>query len=135
VRVCMVHPGPVDTPIWRNLTSATGHLPPDPPLSYRAEPVARTLVECAVHPRAEVSVGGATLAIAGLSALARPAYDRLMVAGGRWIGRGRDPAPDPGSLWTPVGEGDVRGGVRGRPSALSPVREALGRALRGRGGR
>ena len=51
VQVSMVHPGPIDTPVFERATSATGKRPRRPPDAYRAENVAQALVECPMKPR------------------------------------------------------------------------------------
>jgi len=54
----MGHPGAVDTPLWRHVSSATGKLPRTPPDRYAPEVMAGALVACAIRPRAEITVGG-----------------------------------------------------------------------------
>jgi len=45
VRVCMVHPGPIDTPYYAHATSATGTQPKPLRSTYSPESVAQALVE------------------------------------------------------------------------------------------
>ena len=125
VDVSIVHPGAVDTPFWRSATSATGLQPRIPPGAYSAESVAEALVDCAVRPRPEVTVGGVAAAEVALFALARPLADRVLSAGVGWLRRGPAPAPDPGSLWESVDAGTAaasEGG--GRPSLWARLRLA-----------
>lgn len=56
VRVCMVHPGPVDTPFWRRLDARDAVLPPG---AYRGEDAALALVDAVLQPVAERAVEGA----------------------------------------------------------------------------
>jgi short-subunit dehydrogenase len=58
VHVCTVLPGAMDTPMWRG-TAATGPGAKPPSPLYSVERVARAVVRCAEHPRAEVAVGAA----------------------------------------------------------------------------
>ena len=55
VRVAMVSPGPVDTPVYERATSATGRRPALPPDSYEAGTVAAALVRVALARAATVS--------------------------------------------------------------------------------
>lgn len=103
VRVAMVHPGPVDTPLWERLLSATGRLPPHPPLSASPEQVADALVSAAISPRAEVGVGpGGSLFPLGW-AVARPVAERAMAFGARWAQQAGPPAAEPDILRGPSG--------------------------------
>jgi NAD(P)-dependent dehydrogenase (short-subunit alcohol dehydrogenase family) len=58
VRVAMVSPGPVDTPIYDRATSGTGRRPAVLPDAYPPETVAEVLVEAALAPRHDRIVGG-----------------------------------------------------------------------------
>ena len=57
VRVAMVSPGPIDTPIYERATSGTGRRPAILP-AYTPETVAAALVEAALAPRHDRIVGG-----------------------------------------------------------------------------
>jgi NAD(P)-dependent dehydrogenase (short-subunit alcohol dehydrogenase family) len=124
VSVSIVHPGPVDTPLWGIITSATGHQPRNPPDLYRPEEIAQALVNAAIRPRAEFTVGLEARAIEWLFQLSRPVADRVLVLVAKYYASGREPAPSPGGLWAPSGTGRAAGGLHGRPS--------LWRRLRGR---
>lgn len=116
ITVSMVHPGPVDTPLWHQVSSATGHQPRNPPDQYRPEVIADALVACAKRPRREVTIGFEwrlmELGFAYLPALADP----IVALVGRWYRRGREPAPRPGGLWEGQGDGTCSGGLHGRAS-------------------
>src|SRR5829696_9519301 len=99
VTVSMVHPGPVDTPLWRHVTSAGATQPRNPPDLYAPEVMANALVACAIRPRAEITVGLEARAIEALFTVARPVADRVLALVDRYYGGGRDPAPDPGMHW------------------------------------
>jgi NAD(P)-dependent dehydrogenase (short-subunit alcohol dehydrogenase family) len=112
VRVATVHPGAVDTPLWRQVTSTSGYLPRTPPLALSADAVAAKLVEAARSPRpVERSVGIDALALVLLSFLARPVADAMLIALHHWYRGGRVEAPPPGSLWRAVGTGESSGGL------------------------
>jgi short-subunit dehydrogenase len=124
VSLSVVRPGAVDSPFWRHLTHPDGLTPPEiPPLaSYSPDSVARAIVACATRPRASVTVGGATLLLQAVNAVARPVTETAMAVIGRFA-RPRataDPAPD--ALWEPSGDGTADGGLKGRPSLYGALR-------------
>lgn len=118
VTVSLVHPGAVDTPLWDNLESSTGLLPPEPPFPsvYSPESVAESVLGVIRHPRDEVTAGGfartqvffyshfGSVARRAMRALARLEH----TAGDR-------PAGD-GALGGGKGSGETGGGFGGRPS-------------------
>lgn len=78
LHVCLVLPGAVDTPIYRQAGSYAGRTGSAPPPVVRPEAVARACVRCLDKPRRAVHVGPANLgAVAGFR-LAPWAYDRLV---------------------------------------------------------
>lgn len=127
VRVSIVHPGPIDTPVFERATSATGKRPRRPPDAYRAEVVAQALVESAIRPRPEVFVGGETRAVDLLYGAARPAAMLILMGVDRWYRTGTDPAAGEGSLWRPVAGASESGGIPARDSLVAWTR--LGRRL------
>ena len=127
VQVTMVHPGPIDTPVFERATSATGKRPRRPPDSYRAEVVAQALVESAVRPRAESFVGGQTRLIDLGFGAARPIVEGVLLLIDRWYRTGTEPAPDRGSLYGPMAHGAISGGMSGRDSLFAWTR--LGRRM------
>src|SRR3954451_11873391 len=128
VRVCMVHPGPIDTPLFSQASTATGRIPRVPPDAYKPEVVAQALVECAVRPRrAEVVLGGETKLVDLLFLGARPVAERLLVLIDRWYRSGADPAAPPGSLWKAPPHEAASGDIPSRDSVYAPLQ--LGRQL------
>ena len=112
VQIAIVHPGAVDTPLWRQVTSTSGRLPRTPPLAMPAEQVARKLVEAARDPRAlERSAGLDSSALHWLFELARPVPEAMLVALHHWYRGGQIEAPSPGSLWQGMGTGESSGGL------------------------
>ena len=123
VKVSMVHPGAVDTPLWDHLTSGTGLLPYRPPDRYRPEEIARALVSVAVSGKEEFTVGGEARAMEVLYSLTRPGADRVLALVGRFYARGKAPAPRPGMVFAASGEGESSGGSRwARPSLWARLR-------------
>ena len=127
VRCAMVHPGPIDTPLFAHATSGTGRTPRVPPDAYRPDVVARALVEAANAPRAEIVLGGETKLMDLLNAYARPVSNRILVLIDRWYRSGDLPAPDPGSLWRPSEQAHPDGDIPSRDSLMAPLQ--LGRRL------
>lgn len=105
VRVALVHPGPVDTPFWVNVTPAS-RMPPEIPQQAAYDPaqVAKALVRAIDQPRPERVVG---LAMRALGLVPRPLRDAVLVQAARVALR--NPGDDePGrAVWQPAGEGEV----------------------------
>src|SRR4051812_39422466 len=97
VRVAMVSPGPVDTPIYDRATSATGRQPATLPDAYHPDAVAEAILESVIRPRHERIVGAESSLAAGLYRHARPAGELLLVAVDRWFRTGAVPAEHPGA--------------------------------------
>ncbi|MFI7606147.1 SDR family NAD(P)-dependent oxidoreductase [Micromonospora sp. NPDC049366] len=57
IHVCLVSPGSVDTPIYQRAANHAGQVGRPPPPIASAKRVARAILDCADHPRREVSVG------------------------------------------------------------------------------
>jgi hypothetical protein len=79
VEVAMVHPGPINTPVWDDTPTATGELPRRPP-GLPPDVVADALVAAARNPRPETTFGADTLIIEWLWQYARPAGELLLAA-------------------------------------------------------
>jgi NAD(P)-dependent dehydrogenase (short-subunit alcohol dehydrogenase family)/uncharacterized protein YndB with AHSA1/START domain len=118
VTISVVHPGAVDTPLWDNLESSTGLLPPEPPFPsiYSPESVAEAVLTTIRHPRDELVAGGLARAqvlfysyFGGVAKRAMQALARLEhTAGDRPAGEG--------GLREGKGAGEIEGGFGGRPS-------------------
>jgi NAD(P)-dependent dehydrogenase (short-subunit alcohol dehydrogenase family) len=132
VRVAMVSPGPVNTPIYGRATSATGRAPATLPDAYDADVVAAVLVKAAVSPRHERIVGGESHLVHNLYRHARPAAELLLLFVDRWFRTGTTPASDPGALWEPMAEPRVADGIPSRASGdvLALARHVGGAAAR-----
>jgi NAD(P)-dependent dehydrogenase (short-subunit alcohol dehydrogenase family) len=146
VRVAMVSPGPIDTPIYERATSGTGRRPAVLPDAYSPETVADALVRATLAPRHERVVGGVSKLVDRLYRHVRPAGEPVLVLVDRWFRTGTLPPDSPGALWEPAQvprrsggmpsreRGDVRsllrhaaGAVRRAPALLRPVPERRGR--------
>lgn len=116
VRVCVVAPGAVDTPIYKVAGNYEGREVRAPFPVSRPEQVARAVVGALDRPRTHISVGvGNGLMKLGFRALPF-AYDRLVGPLYRLLAIGRTPvAPHDGNVFTPVAGHE---GLRGDDSEL-----------------
>jgi short-subunit dehydrogenase len=122
VQVAMVHPSPIDTPFWRHATSAAGVQAKPLRPTYAPDVVAAALVDAAVNPRAEVTVGSSGLLMNLLSAVARPLADAALATYGVIGQRGDEPPAQPGSVHAASGRGEETGGFGGRGSVTTALR-------------
>ena len=123
VRVALVNPGAIDTPVWRAVTSATGRYPRTPPEGYSAQAIADTLVAMARSPRAEITVGAEAKLFERLWST-RPFDDWVLGLVYRYYLSGRKTAvADP--LNEPTGDGSADGPLIGRPSLWAPIRARI----------
>jgi NAD(P)-dependent dehydrogenase (short-subunit alcohol dehydrogenase family)/uncharacterized protein YndB with AHSA1/START domain len=136
VTLSLLNPGAVDTPLWSNLESSTGLLPPEPPFPavYSPESVAEAVLAVIRHPRDELTAGG----LARAQILLYSALGSLGKRGMRALARlehtaGDRPASE-GALSSGKGAGETDGGFGGRPSvavkalgAWDGMRRAIGR--------
>jgi NAD(P)-dependent dehydrogenase (short-subunit alcohol dehydrogenase family) len=111
VRVAMVSPGPVDTPVYRRATSATGRRPAALPAAHAPEVMAAALVRAVLRPRHDRLVGLVTRAGALGYSVARPLVTGPLVFVDRWFRTGTQAAESPGALWTASPEARVRDGL------------------------
>jgi short-subunit dehydrogenase len=113
VKVCLVLPGPVDTPLFERAANRTGRRLRAIPPAYAPERVASTIVSCALRPRRETTTGLLANA-AFFSHRLAPRASEWMVA--RWsantITQGTNAPPTSGSLFEPPSTGAVHGGYR-----------------------
>lgn len=130
VSVSLLNPGPVDTPLWNSLESATGLLPPAPPGMYSADSIAAAVAGLIRHPRDELTVGGLARAETALYSLL-PGLSRRALRG---LARAAQSAGDrparEGALAAPKGAGRIGGGFGGRGSAAVRTLGAWDGALR-----
>jgi NAD(P)-dependent dehydrogenase (short-subunit alcohol dehydrogenase family) len=113
VRVCLVKPGSIDTPLFDKARTYMELEPQAVPPVYAPEVSARAILSCAVQPRRDVIVGGMgkVISLAGTHAprLTDRYMERKTIAdqlSDRPVGEGR-----PDNLWSPVAyDGGERGG-------------------------
>jgi NAD(P)-dependent dehydrogenase (short-subunit alcohol dehydrogenase family) len=115
VHVCVVSPGPVDTPIYRQAASYVGRVGRPPPPVDRADTVAAAMVRCLDDPRPRVSVGPLNPVVRlGFTALPW-AFDRLVTPVMRLTGLSRQhTGPTPGNVFEPRSEQEQVSGGHGR---------------------
>lgn len=115
VRLSIVQPWAVDTPLPDNFTSATGLLPPVDMKAQTPEAVADEIVECAERPRDVVTLGGrARLAIAAHTFL-RPLANAALILVSRHLRAGGDrPTEAAGGLAGSTGRGETDGPLSSR---------------------
>jgi NAD(P)-dependent dehydrogenase (short-subunit alcohol dehydrogenase family) len=126
VRVAMVSPGPLDTPIYGRATSATGRRPATLFDAYHPDEIAKALVRALVRPRNDHIVGGESKLMTALYRTSRPLGEIALVAVDRWYRTGTEPADSPGSLWS---ANDRARTGDGHPARRSGDLLALGRNL------
>jgi NAD(P)-dependent dehydrogenase (short-subunit alcohol dehydrogenase family)/uncharacterized protein YndB with AHSA1/START domain len=132
VTLSQVNPGAVDTPLWSNLESSTGLLPPEPPFPfvYSPESVAEAVLTVIRHPRDELTAGGlARVQIFFYSAFGS-AGKRAMRTLARLEHTAGDRPAGEGGLREGKGAGETRGGFSGRPSVAVKALEAWDGLLR-----
>ena len=123
VRISIVNPGAIDTPVWRSLTTATGRLPRRPPEGYTSEAVAEALVAMARRPRSEITVGGEAKFWLTVWRT-RPLDELVLGLVHRYYNTGRRRPPG-NPLWEPTGDGGTDGLPIGRRSLWAPIRVRL----------
>src|SRR3954454_10647301 len=138
VTLSLVNPGAVDTPLWSNLESSTGLLPPSPPTPtlYSPEAIAEAVVSVVRRPRNELTVGGFARSQVAFYSHFGSIGRRAMRALARLEHTAGDrPAADEGGLSAGKGQGQIEGGFGGRPSVTTKALGAWDGMLRtiGRG--
>lgn len=106
VRVALVHPGPVDTPFWVNVTPVDGMPPNMPPqIAQSPERVAKAIVRALEQPKPERVVGALMKALA---VVPRPVRDYVLTQAVRYSLDNPHNDREPGrAIWEPAGEGQT----------------------------
>lgn len=106
VRVALVHPGPVDTPFWVNVTP-TDRMPPEipPQIAQEPEQIAKAIERALEQPRPERVVGPLMKA---LDLVPRPLRDYVLTQAVRFsLDNPGDDEREPGrAIWEPSGTGE-----------------------------
>ncbi|MEV4123066.1 SDR family NAD(P)-dependent oxidoreductase [Micromonospora sp. NPDC049645] len=135
IRLCLVNPGSVDTPVYQQAANYLGRIGRPPPPVTSPQRVARAIVDCVDRPRREVSVGRLNVLLRAGFTVVPTVYDGLVGPLMRALGlSGRSVAPHDGSVFAPNPAGEaVRGGHLPdlRQLVTGPV-GAVGAALRRR---
>jgi short-subunit dehydrogenase len=105
-RVGLVHPGPVDTPFWTNVTPATVMPPEFPPqATYSPEQIAKALIRAIDQPSPEHVVG---IAMKAIALVPRPLRDLAMTRIVR-TALNHPGDDEPGrAIHEPAGKGQIR---------------------------
>ncbi|MEU2611979.1 SDR family NAD(P)-dependent oxidoreductase [Micromonospora sp. NPDC007271] len=140
IRICLINPGSVDTPIYRQAANYLGRVGRPPPPVASARRVARAIVHCAEHPRREVSIGRLNVVMRFGFTVLPGLYDVLVGPLMRLAGLSNRPvAPHGGTVFAPNPDGEaVRGGwlpdlpqvVRALSGATATAGSAMLRRLR-----
>jgi NAD(P)-dependent dehydrogenase (short-subunit alcohol dehydrogenase family) len=130
IHVCLVLPGPVDTPLFQRAANHTGRQLRAIPPAVSPERVAATVVRCVRRPRPEVPAGGSAWLIQIGRRFAPRTADRVVAAwSGRLITRGGVDAPaTTGALFDVSTSGRVDGGWR-RVAARRALGDWWGRTV------
>jgi NADP-dependent 3-hydroxy acid dehydrogenase YdfG len=133
VRVCVVMPGPIDSPMFEQAANHTGRRLRAVPPACAPERVAAAIVACARRPRRQVVVGftGRFLMIAHRVS---PRLTEWIVAraAATMLLRKEETEPTSGALFEPRGPSAMLGGWR-KVAARRWLGGAFGRTLAGRG--
>lgn len=130
VKVSILHPGAINTPVWDEMPTANGELPRRPPYGHDPDDVAEALVDLALRPRPEVSFGLETKAIEAIWQLSRPVGDFMLVTIQHYFQSGtRTASSSVGAVRRAVGEGVASDGLP-LPLALPRLPHQLVRHLR-----
>ena len=124
VTVSQVHPGSIDTPVYRDTPTAIGRGPRQPPEGYHPSVIAEALVGMAKRPRAEITVGAEAKALELLWTTSQQAGDVVMRMIYHYFMSGRREGSDASALWAAAGKGVADGDLIGRPSFTLPLRLA-----------
>ncbi len=124
VTVSMIHPGSIDTPVYRDTPSALDRGPRQPPEGYHPAVIAEALVGMAKNPRAEMTVGAEAKALELLWTNSQQLGDLVMRAIYFYFMSGSRPGSNTSALWDAAGKGVQSGDLIGRPSFTLPLRLA-----------
>ncbi|MEU8411114.1 SDR family NAD(P)-dependent oxidoreductase [Micromonospora sp. NPDC048842] len=112
IRLCLVNPGSVDTPVYQQAANYLGRVGRPPPPVTSPQRVARAIVDCVDRPRRGVSVGRLNVVLRAGFTVLPGVYDVLVGPLMRAAGlSGRSVAVHDGSVFAPNPSGEaVRGG-------------------------
>nr|WP_236646811.1 SDR family NAD(P)-dependent oxidoreductase [Micromonospora acroterricola] len=132
IQVCLVLPGPVDTPFFERAANHSGRQLRAIPPAYAPERLAAKILACARRPRRQATTGVVSHLALSAHRMA-PRVTEALVA--RWsatfVTKPATAAPGSGSLFEPPSTGAMHGGYR-RGRVRSRLGEWLGVAQAGR---
>lgn len=121
IRVSVIKPASMDTPFFRHAKSRMDAAPKPFPPVYDPSLVAEAILYAATHPVRELSVGGASAALAAIERISPRLLDLPLKLVGYPAQRDDtiDAGAAPDNLWAgTVGPGSVDGGYNGRSFSL-----------------
>ncbi|MGQ5264299.1 SDR family NAD(P)-dependent oxidoreductase [Micromonospora sp. ZYX-F-536] len=112
IRLCLVNPGSVDTPVYQQAANYLGRIGRPPPPISGPQRVARAIVDCVDRPRREISVGRLNAVMRVGFTVVPGLYDVLVGPLMRLAGlSGQSVAAHDGTVFAPNPAGEaVRGG-------------------------
>lgn len=125
IRVCLVLPGPVDTPFFERAANHSGHQLRAIPPAYAPERIAAKILACARRPRRQATTGVVSHMALAAHRLAPRATESIVARwGATFVTKPTTAASGSGSLFGPPPTGSVHGGYR-----RSQIRRRLGEWL------
>jgi NADP-dependent 3-hydroxy acid dehydrogenase YdfG len=113
VQVCLVMPGPVDTPLFQQAANHTGRRLRAIPPTYAPERLAATIVACARRPRRQATTGVVSRLALGAHRVWPGGIEWLVARwSANWLTQPVATPDTSGSLFDPQPEGRVDGGHR-----------------------
>ena len=126
ISVTLIKPSAIDTPYTRHAKNLLPVEPQNPPPVYAPDLVAEAILHCAEHPERDLYVGGGGKALAAAGHYAPRLTDKMMEAmmfDMQKSDRQKPPAR-PDSLYTPIEDGEERGGYPGHVAESSVYTKA-----------
>jgi short-subunit dehydrogenase len=126
ISVTLIKPSAIDTPYTRHAKNLMPVEPQNPPPVYAPDLVAEAILHCAEHPERDLYVGGGGKMLAEAGQLAPRLTDKLIEAMMFDVQKSDRPAPEDrqDSLYTPITDGEDRGGYPGHVAESSVYTKA-----------
>jgi short-subunit dehydrogenase len=126
ISVTLIKPSAIDTPYTRHAKNLMPVEPQNPPPVYAPDLVAEAILHCAEHPERDLYVGGGGKMLAEAGQLAPRLTDKLIEAMMFDVQKSDRPAPEDrqDSLYTPITDGEERGGYPGHVAESSVYTKA-----------
>jgi short-subunit dehydrogenase len=126
ISVTLIKPSAIDTPYTRHAKNLMPVEPMNPPPVYAPDLVAEAILHCAEHPERDLYVGGGGKMLAESGQLAPRLTDKLMHAMMFDVQKSDRPKPPAreDSLYSPIADGEERGGYPGHVAESSVYTKA-----------